>query len=258
MEVVTIKKILANVVSAIMVIFACMGCRSHSVVYSDEQWIEINSRFDATPDSVTQALLQQYKMKVDSIMSPVIGYSATEMWVERPESPLSNFAADVLMDASGCYMGALADVALVNFGGLRSNISQGEITVGNIYETFAYDNAFCIVSLTGEQLYRLFQQIAGNKGEGISGASLVISSDGRLLEVKVGGAPLRNERLYTVATLNYLAEGNDGLSVLAEGGRTICPEEVMFRSLVFDYIEKLAKKGKAIDASVEGRVIIAN
>ena len=99
----------------------------------------------------------------------------------------------------------------MNMGGLRSSLPAGEITFETIYEITPFENTLCIIEMTGKDVRRLFEDMARVHGEGLSGAQLVISKDGKLLDAKVGGQELDDDRTYTVSTIDYLAEGNDHL-----------------------------------------------
>ena len=65
-------------------------------------------------------------------------------------------------------------------------------------------------------------------GEGLSGARLVITKDGKLKDAKINGQEIEPDKLYTVATLDYLAEGNDGMTAFLEATERVCPEKARF------------------------------
>ena len=78
-------------------------------------------------------------------------------------------------------------MGVMNIGGIRNLLNQGEITFSSIYEISPFQNALVVVTVTGDVLLELFEQIAAVHGEGISGAQLEISKDGKQLSAKVGG-----------------------------------------------------------------------
>ena len=45
-----------------------------------------------------------------------------------------------------------ADVAMINGGGIRSGLSQGEITFNDLLAVFPFNNTACTATLTGQQL----------------------------------------------------------------------------------------------------------
>ena len=51
------------------------------------------------------------------------------------------------------------------------------------------------------------KNIAAVHGEGLSGACIEISGDGKLLDATVAGKEIEDSKEYKVATLDYLAEG---------------------------------------------------
>ncbi len=218
--------------------------------------MEVTAAFDEHPDSAAIASLEPYKRMVDSIMSPVIGRSARVMDRYRPESELSNLVADILRFSAADYIGRNADVGVTNMGGLRTSLPEGDITFGNIYEITPFENTLCIVTMKGALLRQLFENIAETHGEGLSGARLEISEDGRLLTAEVGGKPLDDEKEYKVATLDYLAEGNDHMTAFLQvpDEDKLLPENAGVRQLFLNYVNEQTRAGKMIDAKIEGRI----
>lgn len=252
---------LKYVISAGMMagIFMFPSCQSgYSVTSIKGGRLEVTSEFDAHPDSAATAILASYQKAVDSIMSPVIGHSARFMDKFRPESELSNLVADILRLSSSNYIGRSADVGVTNMGGLRTSLPEGEITYGNIYEITPFENRLCIVKMDGKLLRQLFENIAHVQGEGLSGAKLVITKDGKLVSASVGGKEIDDNRSYTVATLDYLAEGNDHMEAFkqVEDAGKMLPEGATVRQLFLDYVRGKEKAGKKVDAKIEGRIIV--
>lgn len=239
--------------------FLFPGCQSgYSVTSVEGGRIAVTAAYDSRPDSAAMAVLASYQRTVDSIMSPVIGQSARFMDRFRPESELSNLVADILRTSTSDYIGRAADVAVTNMGGLRTSLPEGDITFGNIYEITPFENALCIVTMKGALLRELFQDIAGVHGEGLSGAHLEISKDGELLSATVGGKEIEDDREYKVATLDYLAEGNDHMDAFAKAPEAdkMLPENATIRQLFLNYVNEQSRAGKKIDSKIEGRITI--
>ncbi len=216
----------------------------------------MDSTLDAHPDAEALALLVPYKAKVDSLMNTPLGTMETSIDRYRPESPLSNLIADVLREAALQVQEKPADVGIMNMGGIRNSLAKGTITMGNVYELLPFENSLCVLQLRGSHLKKLFENIALRLGEGISGARLVISPQGKLLEATVGGKAIEDERLYTVSTIDYLAEGNDGMAALLQAEGRVCPEGATIRRLFRDHVERQTELDKTVKARVEGRIIV--
>lgn len=239
---------------------ACLtGCRMHYAITSIEGGrIVIDSVYDAHADSEAVAVFEHYARTVDSIMAPVIGHSAKFMDRYRPESELSNLVADMLRVSTTDYIGREADVAIINMGGLRTSLPEGSVTFGNIFEITPFENSLCIVPMKGDVLLSLFGDLAKNRGEGLSGARLVITADGELVSALVNGQPIDTNAVYTVATVDYVAEGNDRLysfkQVPAE--QRNMPDGATLRQLFLNYVVMCEREGKLLDSKLDGRITI--
>ena len=138
----------------------------------------VDSRYDTVSDSSGMRFLAPYKAKVDSLMSPVVGHAAHYMEASRPESDLSNLLADILMWGSRAF-GEKPDFAVYNMGGIRAALSEGAVTIGNVLDVAPFENKICFLTLDGDKVEELFEQIAASGGEAIShGVRLVITKDG--------------------------------------------------------------------------------
>lgn len=235
------------------------GCASGYLLESVEGGrVAVTEVFDAEPDAEAVAILRPYKRVVDSIMSPVIGHSAMTLTASRPESPLSNLLADIIRQNAVKVTGRTADVGVMNMGGIRNSLPEGEITVGMIYEITPFENALCVLTLDGAALKELFSQMAAVGGEGLSGARLVITPAGELADAKVGGRPIDINKVYTVATIDYLAEGNDKLVAFRKARSKIFPSEpLLLRKVFLDYVRECERKGKFVASEVEGRIRVS-
>lgn len=216
----------------------------------------IDSSLDAKPDAGAVALLAPYKAKVDSIMFRVVGTAEMSMDKGAPESLLSNLVADVLREAAVQTLGKPADMGLINMGGLRNILTEGPITCDNIYEILPFENSLCVLTLTGASMKELLSDIAFRHGEGVSGVKMEITKRGRLLKASVAGRPIEDDSLYTVATIDYLAEGNDGMATLPLAKKRECPKGATLRGLFMQYVEKQTAAGKKITSRMEGRITV--
>lgn len=251
-----IKLVQGVAFGAILLLSSCHS--AYEVTKVEGRMQPIDSTWDANPDADAVALLAPYKAKIDSIMNNVVGTAEMSMDKNAPESLLSNLVADVLREAAVQVLGKPADMGLVNMGGLRNVLTEGPITCGNIYEILPFENSLCVLTLKGKYLSLLFENIAARHGEGVSGVQLKISKEGKLLQAAVAGKPVEDERLYTVATIDYLADGNDGMTALPQAEKRECPDGATLRGLFMDYVKKQTAAGKKITSRIEGRITVEN
>ena len=202
-----------------------------------------------------RAILERNKAYVDSIKSPVLGEAAVALEKYIPESPLMNFAADALMEMAQLHSEQKIDIAITNKGGLRSNIAAGTVTFGDVYNVFTFENRLALLTLTGEQLTLLCKEIAKVGGEAISGMRLEITKDGKLVDATVNGKTIEPQATYRIATLDYLAQGNDNLTTLAQG-TDLEVTKLLLRDLMVEYIKKETANGRKISAACDGRITV--
>jgi 2',3'-cyclic-nucleotide 2'-phosphodiesterase (5'-nucleotidase family) len=215
----------------------------------------IDKRWDALIPKEDKAFIAPYKVKVDSLMKPVLGRSAVNMTSHRPESLLPNFIADVLLKAAVPYGGA--DMAVMNIGGVRSVLPVGDINFGEVFEISPFENHYTILTMHGQDVLTLFAQIAKVGGEGLSGAKITITKDGRLLNAEIAGNPVSADSTYRIATLDYLAEGNDKMEAFRLAVKKNITDKLV-RQVLIDYIKGEAAQGRAVTAKMEGRVTVVD
>ena len=233
------------------------ACTSHyQLTGVSRERIVIDSRYDRSPDAQAAAFLAPYKHVVDSVMGPLMGTVAHNMTVGRPESDLPNLIADILMWAADKY-GEKPDFAVQNIGGIRADLTKGDVTYGDVLAIAPFENKICFLTLTGSKVTELFQQIARRGGEAVShGVELVMSADHQLVSVRLNGREIDPDARYRVATLDYLAQGNDGLTAFQSGTDIHAPSEDSnnTRFIIMDYFREQHARGIVVDSRVEGRV----
>lgn len=241
----------------LLVAVAMVSCKSHYQLTGVERTrIVIDGRYDLHPDEAAASFIAPFKRVNDSIMGPVMGRVARNMHAQRPESDLSNLLADILVWAAKDY-GEKPVLGVYNMGGIRADLTRGEVTYGDVLSIAPFENKICFVTLTGEHLMELFSQIAATGGEGVSrGTELVISGDGKLLSARLHGQEIDPQQQYRVTTINYLLEGNDKMLAFRKGTDIVAPDAASnnTRYLIMNYFKEKQTRGETVDSQVEGRI----
>lgn len=231
------------------------GCKSHYVVTNvQSSRVAIDATLDAIESQEAVQLIAPYRASIDSMMNTVLGESEISMNRTRPECLLGNLVAEILRLSAAKVLGKPADMGLINIGGLRTDLGQGTITVSNAFEVLPFENSLCVLTLKGSDMKELMRNIATRGGEGISGATLVFNAQNEVLEATIQGKPIDDNATYTLGTIDYLSEGNDGLHALPYAIKKECPEGMTLRSLFMDYVSEQTKLGKKVTSHLDGRV----
>ena len=180
------------------------------------------------------------------------------MAADRPESNLSNLLTDILVWAGKDY-GERPDFAVYNIGGMRSAFAKGEVTYGDVLDVAPFENKICFVTLTGAKVKELFAQIAAAGGEGVShGVELVITKDGRLKSARLDGREIDPEARYRIATLDFVAQGNDNMTAFKSATDVNSPagKDNNVRFIIMKYMQEKMKQGMSVSSKTEGRIKI--
>lgn len=165
------------------------------------------------------AVLQPFVEMVQARVDQPVGNLARDLDRRSgyASSSLGNLHVDLMRAATG------ADVALHNKTGIRADLHAGVVKVRHLYEVAPFGNTVATIRLKGGDLRDLFAGMLGSTTRllEVSGA-VVTCAPGepegeRLLDVLVGGAPIDPERVYLVATNNFLVTGGDGHVAFTKG-----------------------------------------
>ena len=238
----------------LLLVLPFMGLQAQDYKVRSFCWerVEVTSALDATPSQEAADIVAPYKAKVDSIMAPPLGLSRVSMSAGRPESLLGNWAADVMIEGGTATGLKPADLGLVNVGGLRNNMPEGIVRSGDIMLISPFENSLVVLEMKGSDLLELMRNIAAVKGEGVSSSvRMEITENGELLSCTIDGKAIDPHRIYTVATIDYLAEGNDKMYALK---KAVKRHEIgiLVRDIMMEYV----LKHRVIDSKIEGRIVV--
>lgn len=178
--------------------------------------------------------INPYRDSIHSVMSTVVGFSASAMVKGLPESNLGNFVADACQHTVSLN-NEPADFTMLNLGGLRSSLPEGRITRGNIYELMPFENELVILDMSPGLMDSLFRYLALRKGNPVSGIRMKLN-DSTAEQVVVGGKNFNSSQHYKMLTSDYLADGGDQLTFLKtlNKNRTgILLRDAIFKELEF-------------------------
>lgn len=217
--------------------------------------IPVDNRLDSRIDKEFSDIIDSYSAEVKGKMDEVIGYCPRALRKGYPESRLGNLTADGLVWMAEEYWGVKADIGLYNSGGIRAEFSEGDLTIGDIYAVYPFDNVLSLVTLQGKDLRSLLEYVAGSGGLPISGnIRMVIDHDNNLLSATVNGEEIDNDKVYNVATIDYLVNlGRYGLENLI----TRRDDTEIIRDYFVEYYRKIAEENNGmIEASLDGRITV--
>ena len=182
----------------------------------------------------------------DELTNEVVAHTDVDLCITDPatgmrmirsnETNLGDLCADAYRAMSG------ADIAIVNGGGIRSDIPAGDITYGQIISVHPFGNALCMIEITGAELldalelsvsglpseFGGFLQVSGmtftvdlsvesTVETDSNGMFVGVNGERRVKDVMIGDEPLDPEKTYTLASHDYkLKFSGDGYNMFAD------------------------------------------
>lgn len=240
------------------IFFYCMlmmtGCTTvQHISKTDVQYTVVESESAVKEDEEVNKIVAPYKAQLDEVMNEVLAVLPTELAKQKPESPLGNWVSDVIVERL-VRDGYNVDFAVVNYGGLRvPYLSAGPLTRGEIFELTPFDNTLMIIDVPGSKLDSFLLLIAQADGWPVSKEARFVMSNKKMISAQISGQPIDQNRIYKVATLDYVATGGDNMKVLIPLNRK--QTGLILRDVLIEYLKEATAAGKPITATVEGRII---
>ena len=185
-------------------------------------------------------LIAPYKEKLDNIMNQKISHTSVELNRVGDNSNLGALLSDYLLEGANDWAVKnkmpKVDAAILNIGGIRNNISEGDILVRNIFEVMPFENEMVIVKMKGEDIQGIFDYYEKHQKNNPVAQLNIIVKDGKLVEGLINGEHPQIGKTYYIATSDYLAMGGDSMYFF-EKGETI-KTDVILRNLFLEYFRK--------------------
>lgn len=214
----------------------------------DYHLIPVTDRFeDGSLDAAIKRFIAPYKHVVDSVNHRVIAQSVYDLNSDQRAGGYANWAGDFAALYARRQLDSLRnegkdmpylDFALMNVGGIRQNMPAGDVTEGQILSTFPFSNHLVVASISGADFIEAMRIAAKKGGEAVSSEIRVIyDKEGNLHKVILNGHEMDPSKIYTYATIDYLAQGNDGMTSLSNG-RMIWRDSREVSAPILEYVEE--------------------
>ena len=218
-----------------------------------------------TPDPEVAAVVTALEAKLKTEMDVAIATTTVELdsrvaAVRTGEAAIGNLIADAMRSATH------ADAAVMNGGGIRGGrlyAPGSAITRRDVLAELPFGNKVVVVEIAGRDLRKALEEglaqwpNSSGRFPQVSGIALTVDRQRppgeRIVSIAVAGAPLEPDRLYRIATNDFLARGGDGY-VGFRSARLLTPldDAPPLLNVVMDYVTRLG----TIHAKVENRIAL--
>ena len=237
-------------------IFSIQSCENIYVLQGNR--IEVNNNVKS--DREIEEFITPYKNKVDSKMDSILAYSPTNYDKKNGllNTAIGNMMADVALKLSNPVYKARKnrdiDFVLLNHGGIRASISKGDITTRTAYNVMPFENSIVVCELDGETVGELINYLKlSKKAHPISGINIVINNSYNLIEAKINDKEISKNKIYSVATTDYLLNGGDKMDFFKKSKENTILDYKL-RNILIDYFKQI----DTLSFQTDNRFIIRN
>ncbi len=195
------------------------GCKESHLYLEKIEGKQISISDSLPANSDIEAFIKPYRAHIEKDLDSVLAYSADTYTKSDGEfnTAIGNFMADAVYDEANPIFksrtGKNIDMVLLNHGGIRSIISKGNITTRTAFELMPFENTLLVVGMKGNQMDSLVDYLSkSKKAHPISKLKLVLNKDFNVIEATIHGNAIENNKIYYVATNDYLYNGGDNMN----------------------------------------------
>lgn len=217
-------------------------------------------------NAATEAVLDSINKKYEALRALPCAHNAKRLSisdsrgnriVRSQECGLANLATDAMRMTAGTQM------AVVNGGGVRVDLPEGQLTYGHIYDVMPFDNKLWVVSLSADELHNMLEEgikkLPAENGQFCHPSGfryeVMMSPTPHVGRIEVQDAagryvPIEADKRYTLALSDYMVQ------VLLPNARVISRNGDKYaRDVFFDYVKSLGEI-PATYAKPQGRIVI--
>lgn len=210
-------------------------------------------------DAEIKGLIDGIKKGQEPILNEIVGETPIDLDgvrenVRSGHTNLGRLITSAMLDETG------ADIAITNGGGIRDSIKAGQITKGNVIAVLPFGNYIVTKNVTGQDIIDALNATMAKLNGGFphfAGMNVLteeyIDEAGktrwRVVSIEVNGSPIDAEKMYTLATNDFMAAGGDNYTMF--GNYPTLNEYSALDEALIKYISKVGAEGIiAVDAEV--------
>jgi len=159
-----------------------------------------------------EAVARTAAARADALKQQTLGVTLAGPFELKPdiESAIGNLMTQAMLDSFD------ADIAIHNvFGGIRSNLPPGELTYGEVFEMFPFDNIVTIHEVSGRDLRHVIARtVHTQRKPGFAGMRVFVSCDNGRMNVDMrlnDGRIIGDDDRIRVVANDFLALGGDDI-----------------------------------------------
>lgn len=224
--------------------FIACGPKKYHNTKIEGQKIDINSNY-ADVEHI-ENFIAPYREHINKDLDSILAYAPETLDKSKPvkkwQTTIGNLMADVTFEKADKIFfmreKKRVDICLLNHGGIRAIIPKGNVTARTAYEVMPFENSLIIIALQGSQVKEIADYIIlEKKPHPLSGMKIILGQDNVVKDISVQGMPVDDEKLYYIATSDYLSNGGDNMEFFKKAVASY-DMDYKLRNLYIDYFKE--------------------
>ncbi len=207
----------------------------------------------ATKVKTIDDFISPYRNRIDAVLDSTLAYAPFSISKTdgKYNTTAGNLLADITLNQANPIFKARTgndiDFVLLNYGGIRSGISKGNVSSRTAYEVMPFENTIWVVELNGESVLALVDFLINSKrAHPVSGIQVVLNADDTPNKIDIRGKPFDKKLKYYVASSDYLVNGGDDM-LFFKDGLSLTNLNYKIRNAMIDYFSKVDTLSPEID-----------
>lgn len=206
-----------------------------------------------TANKAITAFVLPYKTRINQVLDSTLTYAPYAITKTDGElnTTAGNLMADiVLSEASPIFKSRTnkeIDFVMMNHGGIRAVISQGNVSARNAFEIMPFENSIVVAELSSSDVRDMVSFLTrSGRAHPIAGLQVIINKDKEIKSIKIKGEPIDEEKTYYVATSDYLVSGGNTMGFF-KNNTSITDIDYLIRNAMIDYFKKVDTLAPKVD-----------
>lgn len=217
--------------------------KNYNLTKIEGKQLPITEKTAETP--AIEKFIKPYRDHINKDLDSILAYcpetldKSTGKW----QTTIGCLLADVCVERGNLVFKSrekkTIDLCLLNHGGIRAILPKGNVTTRTAFEIMPFENNLVVVALKGDQILEIAAYIIKErKPQPLSGMTFTITKDNKAKNILIQGKPLDVNKIYNVATNDYLANGGDSMTFFAKGVQKF-DLNYKLRDVLIDYFKQV-------------------
>lgn len=233
--------------------FIFLNCKQEKLKLSKIEGVQIKVNDSLTTNTEIESFIKPYRDNIQKDLDSILAYSFATYSKNDGElnTAIGNFMVDAIYsEANPIFKSRTTkdiDMVLLNHGSIRSSLNKGNVSKRTAFELMPFENSVVVIALKGAQIDSLINFLRKAKtAHPISKLNLILDKNFNVVDAKIKGKKIKNNKTYFVATSNYLFNGGDNM-LFFKPNDSVYYLNYKIRTILIDTFNKLDTIKPVID-----------